>query len=157
LIFTFNRWIEQISNEFIGVLGSYIIHLKHENENLQYVFYTNISNKNSNETSFILHDYFQLSVKLHDLFETWCKSDERFRNKQIPAGIRVLAQDPLENLISFICSSNNNVQRITKMVKSLCEEYGKQIGTLNGITYHQFPTIGYLFTKKNFFLNYVFR
>jgi N-glycosylase/DNA lyase len=60
----------------------------------------------------------------------------------MPTGIRVLAQDPLENLISFICSSNNNVQRITKMIKSLCEEYGKEIGTLNGIIYYQFPTIG---------------
>ncbi|CAF3672253.1 unnamed protein product [Rotaria sordida] len=145
------RWIEQISNEFIGVLGSYIICLQHINENLHYTFYTNISNKNllnlsnennrQNETSLILHNYFQLSIKLHDLFQIWCKSDERFQNHLIPIGIRVLAQDPLENLISFICSSNNNVQRITKMIKLLCIEYGKQIGTLNGITYHEFPTI----------------
>ncbi|CAF2512376.1 unnamed protein product [Rotaria sp. Silwood2] len=145
------RWIEQISNEFIGVLGSYIIRLQHIDENLHYTFYTNISNKNrlnlsnenntQNETSLILHNYFQLSIKLHDLFQIWCKSDERFQNRLIPIGIRVLAQDPLENLISFICSSNNNVQRITKMIKLLCEKYGKQIGTLNGITYHEFPTI----------------
>ncbi len=148
-IFTFNRWIAQIPNEFIGVLDSYIIRLQHENENLHYIFYTNISNTNlltssndrQKETSLILHNYFQLSIKLNELFEQWCKSDERFQNKQIPPGIRVLAQDPLENLISFICSSNNNVQRITKMIKLLCDEYGKEIGTLNGITYHQFPTI----------------
>jgi N-glycosylase/DNA lyase len=145
-----NRWIEQIPNEFIGVLGSYIIRLQHENENLQYIFYTNISNQNlstpsndrQNETTLILHNYFQLSVKLEELHQQWCKSDERFLNKKVPSGIRVLAQDPLENLISFICSSNNNVQRITKMVKLLCDEYGKEIGTLNGLTYHRFPTIG---------------
>jgi N-glycosylase/DNA lyase len=124
--------------------------LQHENENLHYKFYTNISNKNlltssndrQNETSLILNNYFQLSIKLDELFQQWCKSDERFQNKKIPNGIRVLAQDPLENLISFICSSNNNVQRITKMVQSLCQTYGKEIGTINGITYHQFPTIG---------------
>jgi N-glycosylase/DNA lyase len=144
-----NRWFEQIPNEFIGVLDSYIIHLQHKNENLYYTFYTNISNKNllktlndrQTETSLILHDYFQLSIKLDELFQQWCKSDERFQNNKIPTGIRVLAQDPLENLISFICSSNNNVQRITKMIRSLCDEYGKEIGTLNEITYHQFPTI----------------
>jgi len=28
-----------------------------------------------------------------------------------------------------------------KMIKELCDEYGKKIGTLNGINYHQFPTI----------------
>jgi N-glycosylase/DNA lyase len=129
-----------------------VIRLQHENENLHYTFYTNISNKDlltsldendrQIKTSLILHNYFQLSIKLHDLFQQWCKSDERFQKRQIPNGIRVLDQDPLENLISFICSSNNNVQRITKMIKSLCEEYGKEIGILNGITFHQFPTIG---------------
>ncbi|CAF4243497.1 unnamed protein product [Rotaria socialis] len=145
------RWFEQNQNEFIGVLGSFIIYLQRGNENLFYTFYTNVLNKtllkitNENdrqtEASLILQNYFQLSVKLYDLFEKWCQSDERFQNQIIPSGIRVLAQDPLENLISFICSSNNNVQRITKMVNSLCQEYGKEIGTLNGITYHEFPTI----------------
>lgn len=60
----------------------------------------------------------------------------------MPVGIRILAQEPLENLISFICSSNNNVQRITKMIKGLCDEYGKKIGTLSGMDYYQFPTLG---------------
>jgi N-glycosylase/DNA lyase len=64
-------------------------------------------------------------------------------------GIRLLAQEPLENLISFICSSNNNVQRISKMIKVLCDEYGKKIGTLNGVNYHQFPTLGIGFLYLN--------
>ena len=94
------------------------------------------------ETALILHNYFQLMIKLSDLFEKWCKSDPRFEKGLIPVGIRVLAQDPLENLISFICSSNNNVQRISKMIKTLCDQYGKKIGTFNGIAYHEFPTLG---------------
>ncbi|CAF1097043.1 unnamed protein product [Adineta ricciae] len=142
------RWFEQSPNEFVGVLHFYIVRLQYENEKLHFKFYVH---KNTNsllnecdrekESATILHKYFQLSVKLEDLFEQWCKSDERFRNKQIPTGIRVLDQDPLENLICFICSSNNNVQRITKMIKTLSEIYGKEIGTLNGTTYYQFPTI----------------
>ena len=132
-------------NEFVGVLDRYIIHLKRENDNIEYKFYTNSSNTSINrqeETSSILSNYFQLSIKLTDLISQWSKSDQRFANNRIPLGIRVLAQDPLENLLSFICSSNNNVQRITKMIKSLCEQYGKEIGCFNGIIYHQFPTIG---------------
>ncbi|CAF3421753.1 unnamed protein product [Rotaria sp. Silwood1] len=143
------RWIEQSPNEFVGVLGSYIIHLQHQNDNLRYTFFTNndsmikLSNDNDRrvETALILHNYFQLTIKICELFEKWCKSDVRFEKGQIPIGIRVLAQEPLENVISFICSSNNNVQRISKMIKVLCDEYGKKIGTLNGITYHKFPTL----------------
>lgn len=74
-------------------------------------------------------------------------------------GIRVLDQDPLENLLAFICSSNNNVQRITKMVNALCEKYGKEIGILNGITYYQFPTLGDLLENKKvilIFLSYFY-
>jgi len=150
LFLKFTRWIEQNSNEFIGVLGSYIVCLQHQNDNLRYRFFTNnenlilISNDNDRrvETALILHNYFQLTIKLSNLIDQWCKTDQRFEKNQIPNGIRVLAQEPLENLISFICSSNNNIQRISKMIKILCDKYGKQIGTLNGINYHQFPTLG---------------
>jgi N-glycosylase/DNA lyase len=94
------------------------------------------------ESSLILQNYFQLSIKLPDLVKTWSRADQRFQSDQIPTGIRVLAQDPLENVIAFICSSNNNVQRITKMIRLLCNEYGTRIGTIDGIEFHQFPTIG---------------
>jgi len=165
------RWIEQNPNEFIGVIASYIVRLQHQNDNLRYTFFININNENlieiSNdndrrvETALILHNYFQLTIKLSDLFEKWCKSDTRFEKGEMPMGIRVLAQEPLENLISFICSSNNNVQRISKMIKQLCDEYGKKIGTLNGINYHQFPTLDELdktdlekrFTRIKFWLS----
>ncbi|KAI0293100.1 DNA glycosylase [Russula brevipes] len=68
------------------------------------------------ETLLWLDDYFQLDVDLAKLYNEW--------SERIPfEGIRMLRQDPWENLISFICSSNNNITRITKMVKSLCAQY----------------------------------
>lgn len=149
LIASPTRWFEQPDNAFVGVLRAYIVRLQHEDEQLHYRFYASaapmsLSNEcdRQKESASLLHEYFQFSVNLHDLLQQWCKSDVRFENKHVPTGIRVLDQAPLENLFSFICSSNNNVQRITKMVNSLAEEYGKEIGTLNGATYHQFPTLG---------------
>lgn len=156
-MFLFNRWIEQNLNEFIGVLGPYIVRLQHQYDNLRYTFFINrnylknYSNDNDRrvESAIILHNYFQLTIKLNDAFEKWSKTDVRFRKGQIPHGIRILAQEPLETLISCICSSNKSVQRTSNMIKLLCYEYGKKIGTLNGITYYQFPTLGRLFFVFN--------
>ena len=40
-------------------------------------------------------------------------------------GIRILHQDPFETLISFIVSQNNNIPRIKKIIRTLCETYGE--------------------------------
>lgn len=97
------------------------------------------------ETLAWIHDYFQLDVDLVVLYEQWSKRDPVFRSFETRfGGIRMLRQDPFENLISyvvmlciqfyfanfngsFICSSNNNISRITKMVKSLCKHYSPSL------------------------------
>ncbi|KAI0273348.1 N-glycosylase/DNA lyase [Gloeopeniophorella convolvens] len=76
------------------------------------------------ETLLWLKDYFQLDIDLVKLYDEWSVKDPVFAKLRSRfEGIRMLRQDPWENLISFICSSNNNIIRITKMVKSLCIKY----------------------------------
>lgn len=55
------------------------------------------------------------------------------------AGIRVLRQEPWETVCSFIVSQNNNIPRIKKIIAALSEAYGDVI-TVNGRTYHAFPS-----------------
>ena len=43
------------------------------------------------------------------------------------SGIRVVRQSPYECLISFICSSNNNIKRITLMLESIRKIYGNYV------------------------------
>lgn len=71
----------------------------------------------ADSTAGLIQDYFNLSVDLVRLYEKWSSRDSHFK-KTAPkfAGIRMLRQDPWENLISFICSSNNNIVRISQMV-----------------------------------------
>ncbi|RPD66368.1 DNA glycosylase [Lentinus tigrinus ALCF2SS1-7] len=101
------------------------------------------------ETLAWIRDYFQLDIDLVDLYRQWSLADPGFdRVRDRFEGIRMLRQDPFENLISFICSSNNNIARITKMVKSLCLTYSPPLLTLpppagSGLTeeaYHPFPS-----------------
>lgn len=60
----------------------------------------------------LMNDYFQLDVSLEKMYALWSKADQNFAHvsPQFP-GVRMLNQDPVENVFSFICSSNNNIQR----------------------------------------------
>jgi N-glycosylase/DNA lyase len=61
-------------------------------------------------------------------------------------GVRVIQQDPLECLICFICSSNNNVARITLMITRLCQKYGQFIGSIDDLSFYKFPNLNQLST-----------
>ena len=54
-------------------------------------------------------------------------------------GIRILNQEPFEALISFIISASNNIPRIKKIIKSLCENFGEEIH-YDGDVFYSFPT-----------------
>ena len=54
-------------------------------------------------------------------------------------GIRILNQEPFEALISFIISASNNIPRIKKIIKSLCENFGDKIH-YDGEVFYSFPT-----------------
>lgn len=55
------------------------------------------------------------------------------------AGIRILKQDLLETIISFIISANNNIPRIKNIIEKLCEGFGEKIDD-----YYAFPTLSQL-------------
>ncbi len=54
-------------------------------------------------------------------------------------GIRILRQEPLETIISFIISSNNNIKRIKGIIDRFCRTYGKSLGSPFGEEIFAFP------------------
>ncbi|XP_071992555.1 N-glycosylase/DNA lyase isoform X1 [Engystomops pustulosus] len=90
----------------------------------------------------VLQDYFQLHVSLTELYSRWRETDKHFLKiaKDFP-GIRVLRQDPVECLFSFICTSNNHISRITGMIERLCTALGKRLCQLDSVEYYTFPTL----------------
>lgn len=96
----------------------------------------------------VLRDYFQLNEPLVPLYEAWSQQDIRLgRIATCIPGVRVLNQDPWECLASFICSSNNNIPRIAKILQSIRMEYGVpllQKGDFDGLvedTIYSFPSL----------------
>lgn len=61
----------------------------------------NVAEEREVETLAWIKDYFQLHIDLDDLYDQWGKRDPVFQTvKQRFAGIRMLRQDPFENLMS---------------------------------------------------------
>lgn len=88
----------------------------------------------------IIKHYLNLSSNLSDLYAQWSSQDPNFKKKAAQfTGIRILRQDAWEALVSFICSSNNNIARISQMVEKLCLHYGPFVATVEGRAYHDFP------------------
>jgi N-glycosylase/DNA lyase len=90
-----------------------------------------------------LCDYLNEAVPLADLWRQFAAADERFAEVAARiggGGARVLRQDPVECVFQFLCSSNNNIKRIEKMVWTLAS-YGERLGEVGGFVFHRFPTI----------------
>jgi N-glycosylase/DNA lyase len=62
------------------------------------------------------------------VIEKWSAQEDNMSRviKSLP-GLRIIRQDPVECLFGFICSSNNNIPRIWKMVENLKKHYGKSL------------------------------
>lgn len=93
------------------------------------------------DTEALLRHYFSLDLNLSNLYDQWSSVDPNFRKKAPTfTGVRILNQDAWEALIAFICSSNNNISRISQMVHKLCKHYGQFLGHAKEEAMHDFPT-----------------
>lgn len=54
-------------------------------------------------------------------------------------GIRILKQNLWEMIVSFLISQQNNIPRIRKCIRNLCETYGTPMESFRGELYYSFP------------------
>ncbi|RAK94921.1 8-oxoguanine glycosylase OGG1 [Aspergillus ibericus CBS 121593] len=133
------------TDEWRCVLHGRLLSLKQDPTHLYYRTYRaskplNRPNDDDTTTLSLLTHYFNLTTNLTTLYTEWSSQDPNFRKKASQfTGIRILRQDAWEALVSFICSSNNNIARISQMVEKLCLNYGPHIGSVDGRAYHGFP------------------
>ena len=78
---------------------------------------TPVSLLEDDDTEALVYHYLNLGPKLTELYEQWSIADANFKRKAPKfTGVRILKQDAWEALVGFICSSNNNIIRISQMV-----------------------------------------
>ncbi|KAF9894954.1 8-oxoguanine glycosylase ogg1 [Aspergillus nanangensis] len=136
---------ENEDNEWRCVLRGRLFSLKQSPTDLYYRTYLPPSPPTTttptDELEKILRSYFNLTPNLTSLYSQWSSQDPNFRKKAPQfTGIRILRQDAWEALVSFICSSNNNIARIAQMVEKLCLHYGPFVAEVDGRKFHDFPT-----------------
>jgi N-glycosylase/DNA lyase len=92
-------------------------------------------------------DYFALDVALEPLFEQWIAGEPRIAETvERHSGLRILRQEPGEVFFSFICASNNTIQKIRRSVGQLAARCGRALGDLDGQAYYAFPNAGSIAT-----------
>ena len=98
------------------------------------------SDQKPDNTLPLLRHYFNLQPNLTELYASWSSADANFKRRAPKlTGVRILKQDAWEALVGFICSSNNNIARISQMVDKLCRNYGPLIGEVEDVEYYDFP------------------
>jgi len=102
-------------------------------------------NTPADELDHLLRRYLHLDRSLPDLYARWSAADPHFAAvARVLPGMRLIRQEPVECLFSFICSSNNNIARIGAMIESLRRRYGTHLATLDGRAYFAFPSVDQL-------------
>lgn len=87
-------------------------------------------------------DYFDLKQDYQSVYERIDIQDKYLLQAAgFGKGIRILRQDLWEMIITFIISQQNNIKRIRRCIRLLCERYGKMKKGPGGLIYFDFPSV----------------
>jgi len=147
-----SAWGSHDAKEWIGILRDYakgdssiVLSIRETRETTLYRVLWSPPGYDESDVREHLTSYFRFdssTPSLAELYEEWSGACPRLKTiaKCLP-GVRLLDQDPFECLVSFICSSNNNIPRITKMLGKIREEYGRRLLTVGGTALYSFPSL----------------
>ncbi|RMX67822.1 hypothetical protein KXD40_000634 [Peronospora effusa] len=145
-VFTWQRHPRQVST-WLGVVGHRVFALR-ERDDIVHFQCLHPSDLPTTEGIEELSHYFRLEVDAEPLYERWTTTSDSMTTILLRMrGLRIVRQDPVECLFSFICSSNNNIARIQGMVDKLKATYGDLIYKEEGRHFYAFPSVDTLAAK----------
>ena len=129
------RWNQEDDKSYTGVFKGNVLNVKKDNNT---IYFKGIVNGNIKD---IVEDYFDLNRDYTKIKKTLSKVDNNMKKGiEYGEGIRILNQDLVETILSFIISANNNIPRIKKIIERLSESYGTKI-VWNKKNYYAFPRL----------------
>ena len=129
------RFIKEVDYSYTVILKDRVVNIKLENNNL-YVD----SNKLDNLSN-VIREYLDLDRDYISIIDKLKKLDNKLSScLDNSIGLKMIKQDPLECIISYIISANNSVRNITNSLNLISEKFGEKVIFRNK-TYYLFPTL----------------
>ena len=129
------RWNEEQDKSYTGVFKGNVLNVKKENDTI--IFQGMVDG----DIKQVVEDYFDLNRNYTEIKEKLSKIDENLETSvKYGEGIRILNQDLIETILSFIISANNNIPRIKGIIEKICKNYGDKI-VWQGKEYYTFPSL----------------
>jgi len=118
---------------FLGYVENYFIKVYQKDNSL--VIYSN------NNDPLYWQSYFNLDVDFDEILESISRDNlVKEAMTHYDFGIRLIKQNLFETIITFLCSQNNSIPNITRIINNLCMTYGEKI-TYEDMEYYAFPTV----------------
>lgn len=124
------RWKKISDGSFTGTVKEKVLNITQSRNQII------LKNTTLQEFENIWCNYFDLKRDYAGICKNFESDIHLKKAKDEYYGIRVLNQEPWEALCSFIISQNNNIPRISGIIKRLCEGFGKKIDEEN----YSFPS-----------------
>ena len=118
-----------------GILFGQIIKIRQRDNDLE--FYS--SSGCEEEIESLLKRYLRLDDNLEKIYEEISKGVQIISSIQNYSGLRILDQEPWECMISFICSANSNIPRISKNIEDIANTFGEPL-EMDGQLRRTFPS-----------------
>lgn len=136
------RWRVDGDGWWTGVVRGSVIRARAADGMLTYAAYPQPPERGFWE-SYLRLD-FDLAAMYADLRNTDPQLGLSFRQWH---GMRVMRQDPMETIASFLCTTANSIPRIKTAIDGMSRRWGEPIATIDGAGYHAFPR-PHVFTRE---------
>ena len=128
------RWLER-EGWYYGVVNGNVIKVRQSGDGIE--FRSNVAEESIKPH---VESYFRLYQDIRPVHEALRQVDPTMAGMVERYGaMRLLRQDPWECLVSYICSQNNNIDRIAAIVDLLANCYGDPL-VLDGVKLNTFPS-----------------
>ena len=116
------RW-RRADSWFQGVLGDNAVNIRSVPEGIEF------TSEPGDETDLepVVQDYLRLDDDLEAIYASIDVDDRIAAAFAGYRGMRILRQDPWECLVSFVCSANSNIPRISANVEDMSKSFGHRI------------------------------